>query len=96
MTAAGNAAEGIPRGNIRGGRDPLAGGTRTEMQHHTAHVTWPRRLATPVTARSGMDKGCGVTIFREGFASAAEEWIRLKSQDMNIIEFHLKTAIFFN
>jgi hypothetical protein len=24
-----NAAEGIPRGNIQGGRDPLAGGTRT-------------------------------------------------------------------
>ena len=51
MTAAGNAAEGIPRGNIRGGRDPLAGGTRTEMQHYTAHVTWPRRLAARVTAR---------------------------------------------
>ena len=29
VTASGNAAEGIPRGNIRGGRDPLAGGTRT-------------------------------------------------------------------
>ena len=51
MTASGNAAEGIPRGNIRGGRDPLAGGPRTEMQHYTAHVTWPRRLAARVTAR---------------------------------------------
>ena len=63
MTATGNAAEGIPRGNIRGGRDPLAGGTRTEMQHYTAHVTWPRRLAARVIARSGMDTGCGATIF---------------------------------
>ena len=65
VTAVGNAAEGIPRGHIRGGRDPLAGGTRTEMQHYTAHVTWPRRLAARVTARSGMDKGCGATIFQE-------------------------------
>jgi hypothetical protein len=57
VTAAGNSAEGIPRGNIRGGRDPLAGGTRTEMQHYTAHVTWPRRRAARVTARSGMFGG---------------------------------------
>jgi hypothetical protein len=48
VTAAGNSAEGIPRGNIRGGRDPLAGGPRTEMQHYTAHVTWPRRRAARV------------------------------------------------
>ena len=48
MTASGNAAEGIPRGNIRGGRDPLAGSTRTEMQHYPAHVTWPRRRAARV------------------------------------------------
>ena len=40
VTAAGNAAEGIPRGNVRGGRDPLAGGTRKRMQHYPAHVTW--------------------------------------------------------
>ena len=41
VTAAGNAAEGIPRGNIRGGRDPaLPGGSRKRMQHYTAHVTW--------------------------------------------------------
>ena len=64
VTAAGNAAEGIPRGNIRGGRDPLAGGPRTEMHHYTAHVTWPRRLAAPVTARSGMFWWCGATIFK--------------------------------
>jgi len=51
VTASGNAAEGSPRGHIRGGRDPLAGGTRTEMQHYTAHVTWPRRLAARVPAR---------------------------------------------
>ena len=53
------------RGNIRGGRDPLAGGTRTEMQHYTAHVTWPRRLAARVTARWDVWRG-GATIFREG------------------------------
>jgi hypothetical protein len=46
VTAAGNAAEGIPRGNIRGGRDPLAGGTRTEMQHYPAHVTCSRRTSS--------------------------------------------------
>ena len=58
------------RGNIREGRDPLAGGTRTEMQHYTAHVTWPRRQAARVTARRGMDTGYGATIFREGVVSA--------------------------
>ena len=58
MTASGNAAEGIPRGDIRGGRDPaLLGGTRTEMQHYPAHVTWTRRRAARVTARSGMFGG---------------------------------------
>ena len=46
MTASGNAAEGIPRGHIRGGRDPLAGGTRTEMQHYPAHVTCSRRTSS--------------------------------------------------
>ncbi|MEY4243313.1 MAG: hypothetical protein RLZZ245_898 [Verrucomicrobiota bacterium] len=65
MTAVGNAAEGIPRGNIRGGRDPLAGGARTEMQHYTAHVTWTRRLAARVTARWDV-WGCGATIFWGG------------------------------
>jgi hypothetical protein len=39
VTATGNAAEGIPRGNIRG-RDPLAGGTRTgcSITPRTSHV----------------------------------------------------------
>jgi hypothetical protein len=45
------------RGSIRGGRDPLAGGTRTGMQHYPAHVTWTRRRAPRVTAASGMTGG---------------------------------------
>ena len=63
MTASGNAAEGIPRGNIRGGRDPLAGGTRTEMQHYPAHVTWPRRLAARVISTQRDVWWGGATIF---------------------------------
>ena len=51
VIAAGDAAEVIPRGKIRGGRDPLAGRTRTEMQQYTAHVTLTRRPASRVTAR---------------------------------------------
>ncbi len=73
--ASGNAAEGIPRGNIRGGRDPLAGGTRTEMQHYPAHVTWTRRRAARVTARSGMERRGGATIFREGVLPVARRQI---------------------
>jgi len=66
VTASGNAAEGIPRGHIRGGRDPLAGRTRTEMQHYTAHVTWPRRLAARVIRTQRDVWRCGATIFGEG------------------------------
>ena len=72
MTAAGNAAEGIPRGNIRGGRDPLAGGPRTEMQHYTAHVTWTRRRAAHVTARSGMFGGAERRSLGGSFANGPE------------------------
>jgi hypothetical protein len=65
VTATGNAAEGIPRGNIRGGRDLLAGGTWTGMQHYNAHVTWPRRRAAHVISRQRDAWRCGATIFGE-------------------------------
>ena len=35
------------------------------MQHYIAHVTWTRRLAARVTARSGMEWWCAATIFEE-------------------------------
>jgi hypothetical protein len=73
----GNAAEGIPRRNIRGGRDPLAGGTRTEMQHYTAHVTWPRRLAAPVTARRDGYRVRSDDL-REGIVSAGRRVVSCK------------------
>jgi hypothetical protein len=84
LHAVGNAAEGIPRGNIRGGRDPLAGGTRTEMQHYTAHVTWHRRLAAPVTARSGMSGGAERRSWRDLLARAGGR----------IITFELRQLVF--
>jgi hypothetical protein len=57
VTATGNAAEGIRRGNIRGGREPLAGGTRTgcRITPHTSHV--PAGLAAHMTDASGMTGG---------------------------------------
>ena len=66
VTAAGNAAEGIPRGNIRGGRDPASpGGSRKRMQHYLAHVTWTRRPAARVTARQWHVWRGGATILEE-------------------------------
>ena len=73
ILVAGNAAEGIPRGNIGGGRDPLVGGTRTEMQHYTAHVTWTRRRAAPVISTQRDAWRGGATIFREGVL-LVERW----------------------
>ncbi len=64
VTATGNAAEGIPRGNIRG-RDPLAGGTRTGCS-----IT-PRTSPVPAGLSSSRDRRqrdawwCGATIFSE-------------------------------
>jgi hypothetical protein len=47
-----NAAKGIPpEGTSEGGRDPLAGGTRTKMQHYPAHVTCSRRTSSSRDSR---------------------------------------------
>ena len=76
-----NAAEDIPRGNIRGGRDPLAGGTRTRCSisprtsHYPAQVTWPRRRAAHVTARSGMYQGAERRSFGERVLPVARRQI---------------------
>jgi hypothetical protein len=46
VTATGNAAEGIPRGNIRGREGPACGRQPDWMQHYPAHVTCSRRTSS--------------------------------------------------
>ena len=56
MTASGNAADGIPRGNIRGGRDPACWegpGPRCSITPRTSHV--PAGLAARVISRQRDD-----------------------------------------
>ena len=66
VTATGNAAEGISRGNIRGregGRDPAcweAPGPDAAL-HRARHMA-PQASSTR-DQHVGMDKGCGATIF---------------------------------
>lgn len=46
VTATGNAAEGIPRGNIRGREGPACGRHPDWMQYYPAHVTCSRRTSS--------------------------------------------------
>ena len=61
----------FPEGTSWEGGTQFAGRVLDRMQHYTAHVTWPRRLAARVTARWDA-WWCGATIFREGAASAGQ------------------------
>lgn len=60
----------FPEGTSEGGRDPLAGGTRTgcSITPRTSHV--PAGLAAHVTAASGIPRGAERRSF-EGVAKAA-------------------------
>ncbi len=55
LTATGNAAEGIPRGNIRGREGPACGRHPDWMQHYPAHVTCSRRTSS---SRDQPPAGC--------------------------------------
>jgi hypothetical protein len=61
VTATGNAAEVFPRGHPGREGPRLLGRSWNRMQHYTAHVTWPRRLAAHMTARRDVWR-CGATI----------------------------------
>ena len=63
VTATGNAAEGIPRGNIRGREGPACGRHPDWMQHYPAHVTCSRRTSSSRDSRQWHVWRCGATIF---------------------------------
>jgi hypothetical protein len=70
VTATGNAAEGIPRGNIRGREGPACGRHPDWMQHYPAHVTWTRRTSSSRDSRQRDAWWGGATI-----GKAAESYI---------------------